>query len=253
MAGQQSEVSPLILPGNIQLVWCPPGKFLMGSSAENPYANFTEMPQHEVILTTGFWIGITPITVEQWEQVMPYSILLHSNCPHVPAEGMTWEQANTFCEKLTLQLQLVEVIPGNQAITLPTEAQCEYACRAGTITNWYFGDNETLLDAHAWYFKNSNYNSHNVGTKQPNPWGIYDLYGNVMEWCLDDFSNYASIQQPCIDPLLLTEKHDYKVLRGGSFYAIAENCRSAARIMSNIINSYNDPIGLRIVINSKST
>ncbi|MDB9434508.1 SUMF1/EgtB/PvdO family nonheme iron enzyme [Microcystis aeruginosa] len=161
---------------NLEMVDIPAGKFNMGSD-EN------EKPIHQVIVPA-FQIGKYPITQAQYQAVMGNNPSRFSGNPQNPVESVTWFNAQAFCEKLS---QLT-----GKNYRLPTEAEWEYACRAGTKTRFSFGDDKEQLGDYAWVDGNSNNTTHPVGEKRPNPWGIYDMHGNVWEWCADSYhESYA--------------------------------------------------------------
>ncbi|MCZ8128713.1 MAG: SUMF1/EgtB/PvdO family nonheme iron enzyme [Microcystis sp. LE19-114.1B] len=163
---------------NLEMVDIAAGKFNMGS---NEYDQ--EKPIHEVIVPA-FQIGKYPITQAQYQAVMGTNLSRFSGNPQNPVETINWFDAQEFCEKLS---QLT-----GKNYRLPTEAEWEYACRAGTKTRFSFGDDKEQLGDYAWFRANSNNTTHPVGEKQPNPWGIYDMHGNVWEWCADEYhESYA--------------------------------------------------------------
>lgn len=171
------QTETVILPNfNLEMVDIPAGKFNMGSD-EN------EKPIHQVIVPA-FQIGKYPITQAQYQAVMGNNPSRFSGNPQNPVESVTWFNAQAFCEKLS---QLT-----GKNYRLPTEAEWEYACRAGTKTRFSFGDDKEQLGDYAWVDGNSNNTTHPVGEKRPNPWGIYDMHGNVWEWCADSYhESYA--------------------------------------------------------------
>ncbi|MBC1197321.1 SUMF1/EgtB/PvdO family nonheme iron enzyme [Microcystis aeruginosa BLCCF158] len=171
------QTETVILPNfNPEMVDIPAGKFNMGSD-EN------EKPIHQVIVPA-FQIGKYPITQAQYQAVMGNNPSRFSGNPQNPVESVTWFNAQAFCEKLS---QLT-----GKNYRLPTEAEWEYACRAGTKTRFSFGDDKEQLGDYAWVDGNSNNTTHPVGEKRPNPWGIYDMHGNVWEWCADSYhESYA--------------------------------------------------------------
>ena len=226
-------------------VWCSAGSFWMGIPEDLTRSDLMEKPQHFVTLSKGFWIGRTPITQEQWLAVMEERTLIIRHGENLPAWGMIWDDARDFCKQLTRRLQGADLLKQHQKIELPTEAQWEYACRAGTTSTWYFGNEVSELAQHGWYCDNSFDNIQSVGQKLSNPWGIYDLYGNVSEWCLDAIYRYP--KHEVIDPIYLDEADSYKVIRGGMATDMIEKCRSASREMMGKNNTYNDYVGLRIV------
>ncbi|WP_430015719.1 SUMF1/EgtB/PvdO family nonheme iron enzyme [Microcystis protocystis FBCC-A270] len=174
------QTETVILPNfNPEMVDIHAGKFNMGS---NEHEN--EKPIHEVIVPA-FQIGKYPITQAQYQAVMGYNPSRFSGNPQNPVESVTWFNAQAFCEKLS---QLT-----GKNYRLPTETEWEYACRAGTETLFSFGDDREQLGDYAWFDGNSNNTTHPVGEKQPNPWEIYDMHGNVWEWCADQHhENYVN-------------------------------------------------------------
>ena len=269
----------VLLPGDVplELVYIPPGSFMMGSPNDELYRKSDEI-LHEVTLTDGFWIGKYEVTQAQWESVMGYnnSYYLGDN---LPVTNLDWNEAAEFCEKLTL----LEEKRGGRMImgysyTLPTEAQWEYACRAGTSTSLNNGYNLIFLflgyipcphlKKVGWSNVNSGPLVHEVGLKQPNAWGLYDMHGNVWEWCLDwgkrDYNmsdgqlitNYRSNKN--INPIGLLEsnnKEKLKIVRGGGVghYSFFEcfyeegHCRSAAKNFISA-NSKGTSLGFRVCV-----
>jgi formylglycine-generating enzyme required for sulfatase activity len=152
-----------------------------------------------------------------------------------PAISMTQHAANKYCEWLSAKT--------GQFYRLPTEAEWEYACRAGTSTAYSFGDNSAKLDDYAWNEKNSDFKYHKVGTKKPNPWELYDMHGNVAEWCLDQYEpNYNALAGGnSADPWLKSTKPYPHVVRGGSWDDEGDKLRSAARRASDKTWKQQDP------------
>ncbi|MCA2667173.1 MAG: SUMF1/EgtB/PvdO family nonheme iron enzyme [Microcystis sp. M114S2] len=209
------------LPGGLQLamVELPGGKFMMGSPDSDPDARDNEKPQHQVQVNS-FAIGKYPVTQAQYEAVMGTNPSYFKNNPQNPVEQVSWNDAQAFCKKLSQ-------ITG-KTYRLPTEAEWEYACRAGTTTRFYFGDDANQLGDYAWYEGNSGGTTHPVGQKKPNAWGLYDISGNVWEWCEDNWhSTYENA--PKDGSAWLTNDNDFKILRGGSWVVIPNGCRSASR------------------------
>ena len=204
------------LPGGatIEMVWIKPGTFMMGWE-ERLY----ERPVHEVTISRGFWLGKYEITQVQWESVMGtrpwvgqrFSKNVRDNPDH-PAVYISWDDVQAFVAKLNQA-------EGAEVYRLPTEAEWEYACRAGTTTRWSFGDDESQLGNYAWYDDNA-WNvgeayAHAVGTKLPNPWGLYDMHGNVWEWVQDWYGSYSG--DPETDPAG-PATGSARVVRSGTFF-----------------------------------
>jgi len=218
------------LPGGatIEMVWIESGIFMMGSPATEPYRDDDEGPQHEVTITKGFWLGKYEITQGQWEAVMgttPWEGegAVQKN-PNHPAVYISWDDVvQVFIVKLN-------EAEGTWVYRLPTEAEWEYACRAGTTTLWSFGDDETHLGHYVWYsataLRVGEQYAHAVGTKWPNPWGLHDMHGNVYEWCQDWDGSYSSGAQT--DPTGPATGY-LRVVRGGDFDHDARYVRSAYR------------------------
>ncbi|NLX26680.1 MAG: SUMF1/EgtB/PvdO family nonheme iron enzyme [Lentisphaerae bacterium] len=206
------------LGGGISMEFMPiaAGSFMMGS--ENGYDD--EKPVHRVTLTKLFWMAKTEVTQAQWRQVMGSNPSCFKG-DTLPVEHVRWNDAMEFCRKLTEIEQRAGRLPAGFEYTLPTEAQWEYACRAGTT-----GDYAGTLDAMAWYDSNSGGKTHPVGTKQANAWGLHDMHGNVWEWCSDWYGDYSSGN--VVDPQGASSG-SLRVQRGGSWYYDASYCRSANR------------------------
>ena len=149
--------------------------------------DFDEKPAHQVTITRPFWMGVTEVTVAQYRQFDPG--FKQGDSKVQPADddavsGVTWERAVAFCEWLSRK--------EGKPYRLPTEAEWEYACRAGTTTAYSFDDSELQIGVYAWYEANSRKSTHPVGQKKPNSWGFYDMHGNVWEWCTDWLGGYAN-------------------------------------------------------------
>lgn len=229
----------------LTFVWCPPGAFLMGSRPDDLYAHEFELPQHLVVIPQGFWISATILSVEQWRLFEPDAWMPAGQERH-PAHPTTWDDAAAFCVTMTERLYASSALPTDLKLDFPTEEEWEYACRAGTTTTWYFGEDETLLGDHAWYRANSDLQLHPVGLKLPNPWGLYDVYGNADEWCREDRYNYHHGNKK-------HSSNEFRAIRGGSTFGIASSCRSARRAICSRINEFNDEISLRPVLRSNAS
>jgi formylglycine-generating enzyme required for sulfatase activity len=222
----------------IEFVWCPPGTFMMGFAEGELKSGYSN--QHQVTLTRGFWIGKYPVTQAQWVKVMgdnPSGFRFDGQCLEAPVDNVSWEDAQVFCSE-------VSSAEGIQ-LRLPTEAEWEYACRAGSTGAWCFGDDEEMLGEYAWFEANSGMTNHPVGQKKPNAWGIHDMHGNVFEWCHDWFDDYP--KGPTIDPVG-PKNGSGRVYRGGSYSSEAIYCRSACR--EGITPDYIDYQSFRVAVSS---
>lgn len=210
--------------GGLPMIWCPAGEFVMGSP-EIEEGRWQDEEQHIVQLSQGFFLARTPVTQAQWKSVMgnnPSRFIGELN----PVERVSWDDAHEYLSKMN------ELFPvDGWEWGLPTEAEWEYACRAGTDAPYFFGDRDLLGD-YAWYYQNSSDTTHPVGEKLPNPWGFYDIVGNVWEWCQDVYGPYYG---------------DEKVMRGGSWLRTAQRCRSAGRSRNNPGSRYSN-VGFRPVL-----
>jgi len=225
---------------NLEMAYIRPGTFTMGSPASESGRSSDEGPQTQVTLTEGYWLGKTEVTQAQWEALME-SIPSKFMGPDRPVEQVFWSDAMEFCRKLTERERSAGRLPEGYEYTLPTEAQWEYACRAGT-TGQYGGDGN--LDDMGWYRQNSGNTTHPVGQKQANAWGLYDMHGNVWEWCLDWYGNYpgGSVRDPT-GPASGTGR----VGRGGGWGSYAIGCRSAFR--SGGVSGYRfNGLGFRLAL-----
>jgi len=239
----------------IKMVKIPAGSFLMGFDMAS-----TLRPVHRVTLDA-FQISATEITQAQFKSVMGYNPSYFTDNDNLPVEKASWFEAVIFCNKLSTLVGLDSCYITTEeedyfgqkhrkcdfsknGFRLPAEAEWEYACRAGTTTNYYTGDNESDLDLAGWYRKNCDHRTHPVAQKKPNAWGLYDMHGNVWEWCNDwYYQNYNNSSSN--NPTGPESGHDH-VLRGGSWPDNAGYCRSANRCM--IRPSYkNFGIGFRVV------
>jgi formylglycine-generating enzyme required for sulfatase activity len=210
----------------MKFAWIPPGTFLMGSPKSEVGRGFDET-QHGMTLTQGFYLGVHQVTQAQWQAVMGSNPSKFTG-DNLPVETVSWDDCHEFCKKLTDR--------ENKLYRLPTEAEWEYACRAGTATAFSFG--ETISTDQA------NYNGKrylrgeegvyrgmttSVGSFPPNAWGLYDMHGNVREWCEDWYGNYSKgdfIDYECYD------NGNARILRGGCWNSDPVRCRAAARAMS---------------------
>jgi formylglycine-generating enzyme required for sulfatase activity len=221
-----TEASPWTVPDPvIEMAWIAPGIFTMGSPEGEADLWRHDFPQTLVGLSQGFWIGKHEVTWGQWQALMGGSPHQFQNLDaDAPVEGVSWDDATDFCRKLTERERAAGRLPDRYEYALPTEAQWEYACRAGT-TGSYAGSGN--VGEMAWYGANSGRKSHVVGQKQSNAWGLYDMHGNVAEWCADWFSKGlpgGRVRDPTGPSSGTT-----RVTRGGSYTSMDVECRSARR------------------------
>jgi formylglycine-generating enzyme required for sulfatase activity len=234
-------------PNPDRLVWIPPGTFVMGSPANELDRESDEGPQTTVTLTSGYFIGKYEVTQGEYLAVMGTNPSWFSGNTNLPVEQVSWNEATNYCAQLTARERQAGRISSAWLYRLPTEAEWEYACRAGTSTRFSFGDDplNTQIGNYAWISGNSGSATHETGAKPPNPWGLFDPHGNVWEWCADWYvstylggsvTNYKG-------PVSGTRR----VVRGGSWNQAAGVCRSANR--NNNLPDYRDySLGLRIVL-----
>ena len=224
----------------LDLVLIPAGEFLMGSPDADVAASRDEKPQHRVRITNPFYLGKYLVTQQQWEAVMGGNPSRFKG-PRNPVEQVSWDDCQVFLEKLNAKAGKE---PGKFA--LPTEAQWEYACRAGSGGRYCFGDDESRLGDYAWHSMNAGDRTHPVGEKKPNAWGLYDMHGNVWEWCADWYDGRYYTTLPSDDPTGPTGG-SYRVCRGGCWYYPSWHCRSAYRFTSEP-GVKDDALGLRVCL-----
>ncbi|HUU28172.1 MAG TPA: SUMF1/EgtB/PvdO family nonheme iron enzyme [archaeon] len=231
----------------VVMVAVPGGSFQMGSET----GESSERPVHAVALDA-FWISVTEVTQRQYKAVLGERPSNFTGNDSLPVEGVSWFDAVTFCNTLSslaglepcYDLETWKCDFTKNGFRLPTEAEWEYACRAGTGTRYYTGDEESDLERTGWYAGNSGESTYPVGQKEANGWGLYDMHGNVFEWCNDWwFEDYSSSGQ--VNPAG-PAAGTYRVLRGGCWYVEAEYCRAAARTNSGP-STKSDFIGFRVV------
>jgi len=251
----------------MKFVLIPAGEFTMGGpdSEEDSFAN--ERPQHQVRITKPFYLGVYEVTQGQYVRLMGKNPSFFQD-ENNPVQCVSWEDAQEFCRRLSSRR--TEKVAGC-IYRLPTEAEWEYACRAGSTTKWCFGDSEDLLKEYAWHKKNSDFEIHPVGEMEPNAWGLHDMHGNVCEWCSDWYDKDYYKHSPAADPMgpKTGSRPDYydkdyykhrrtadptdpkagwsRVYRGGSRVSWSEYCGSAKR-------AYEEPsaranyIGFRVAL-----
>jgi formylglycine-generating enzyme required for sulfatase activity len=268
----------------MKLVLIPAGEFFMGSPDLDQDAGTEEKPQHRVRITRSFYLGATEVTVGQFRRVVEATGLcteaeingrgrwvwdrarsMYKADPKYtwhnpgfvqtdrhPVVEVSWNDTIAFCNKLSEREGLKpcykfdgRMQAGGEGYRLPTEAEWEYACRAGSTTRYSFGDDDGSLGEYAWYSGNSGFKTHPVGQKPPNAWGLYDMYGNIWEWCWDWYDGSYYGQSSGVDPLG-PEWSDSRVYRGGSWMFEPQFARSASRNAEHP-GSQADSHGFRVV------
>jgi formylglycine-generating enzyme required for sulfatase activity len=229
-------------PLRMRLRWIPAGRWLMGAPDDEQDHWEGEGPQHWVTLSRGFWLGEAPCTQEQWEAVMGENPSRFKGADR-PVEQVNWEDCQAFCRTLRQR------VPGLE-VRLPTEAEWERACRAGTDSAYNDGSgcteptgHDPALERLGWFDANSGGETHAVGKKPPNAWGLCDMHGNVLERCSDWFGNYVNEEQT--DPTGPREGRS-RVIRGGCWGDLAGLCRSASRFYDEPGSRWNNQ-GFRLL------
>ncbi len=206
----------------IEFVLIPVGEFMMGSpESKEPIGTNREKPAHQVTISQPFYLGKYEVTQAQWRMVMGENPSEFKG-DTLPVENVSWDEIQEFIKKLNKR-------EGKEACRLPTEAQWEYAARAGTTTRYSFGHDPEPLDDYAWYMGNAGDTTHPVGQKKPNAWGFYDMHGNVWEWVQDWYDVDYYQNSPTVDPQG-PDAGVYRAIRGGGWNDTANIASSTARI-----------------------
>ena len=239
----------------MKLVLIPAGEFVMGSPDSDPVAERDEKPQHPVRISRPFYLGVNEVTQGEFRAVMGTNPSHFGESDDLPVEQVSWLAAVRFCIKLSERENRAPfyrvdgtavTVVGGGGYRLPTEAEWEYACRAGSTTRFPFGEDAGTLGEYAWYRRNSEGKTHPVGRKLPNAWGLHDMVGNVLEWCDDWYGEMYYASSPRSDPSGPPSASN-RVDRGGSFTSIPRYCRSADRA-GFAPGHRNDYLGLRLVL-----
>ncbi|MGE3311027.1 MAG: formylglycine-generating enzyme family protein [Limisphaerales bacterium] len=200
--------------------------------------------KYPVTITRDFWIGKYEVTQGEFEQVLGRNPSHFTGDPLRPVEKVTFLEASNYCAAVTLREQKAGRLPPGFVYRLPSEAEWEYACRAGDTNQYSFGNDPAAADAFAWTAENSDATTHPIGSKKPNPWGIHDMHGNVWEWCHDWYEPYPT--GPLWDPMgPATSK--FKVFKGGGWNQEIDFARSANRFMMAPSNGIHF-VGFRIAL-----
>jgi formylglycine-generating enzyme required for sulfatase activity len=232
----------------MKLVLIPKGTFMMGSPESEQGRNEHEN-QHEVTISKDYYLGVYEVTQAQYEKVMGKNpsyfqgAKVGNENADLPVDNVSWDDTVEFCKRLS---DLPEEKKAGRLYRLPTEAEWEYACRAGSKTAYSFDDEEGLLPEYDWFKRNSSDRTHTVGLLEPNAWGLYDMHGNVWEWCSDRYGDYpkGAVSDPS-GP----KEGSFRVYRGGSWFNEAAGCRSAFRdgyVPSDRLNY----LGFRLALSS---
>jgi formylglycine-generating enzyme required for sulfatase activity len=243
----------LLLQGSpSNMVFISPNTFAMGSATNEFNRNINEGPQTTVVLTHGFWIGKYEVTQGEYLSVMNTNPSEFPGDLSRPVSSVSWFDATNYCWKLTQRELAAGRIPPGSQYRLPTEAEWEYAARAGTSTRFSYGDdvpNSTSLTNYAWFLDLAipDLTVHGVGQKLPNAWGLYDVHGNVWEWCQDWYGSLpGGVQIDPTGPAVPTQPGS-KVMRGGAYDYPESSCRSASRLFFPVTNTDTD-LGFRVVL-----
>jgi formylglycine-generating enzyme required for sulfatase activity len=232
----------------MKLVLIPKGTFMMGSPIEEEGADNDE-EQHQVTIGKDYYLGVTEVTQGQYEKVMGTNPSyfrgnkVQGESSNHPVEQVSWEDAVEFCKKLS---DLPEEKKAGRVYRLPTEAEWEYACRAGSKAAYSFGANSKSLGDYAWFGENSGRQTHPVGEKKANAWGLYDMHGNVWELCSDWYGEYP--KGAVSDPSGPNEG-SIRVIRGGGWDNVAAFCRSANRFW-DVPSGRDGSLGFRVALSS---
>jgi formylglycine-generating enzyme required for sulfatase activity len=240
------QVDPNPLP---QTVWIPAGTFTMGSPRSEKDRDLDEDPLTLVTITRGFWMGKYEVTQADFQAVMGVNPSYFKGNLNLPVDSVSWTQAMEFCRRITESESKAGRLPEGFTYRLPTEAEFEFASRAGTTNRYSFGDDfdYVLINDHAWYDKNSGGAPHPVGQKKPNPLGLHDIHGNVWEWCLDWYGDRypgGAVSDPRGPATGI-----HRVFRGGGWDYLASYCRSAFRNRVGPARG-KEYLGFRVVLSS---
>ena len=243
---QDQSPKEVINSNGMKLVLIPKGTFMMGSP-ESEEGHEEDEVRHEVTISQDYYLGVYEVTQAQYEKVMGGNPSYYQGAKvdnqnaELPVDSVSWDEAVEFCKKLS---ELPEEKKAGRVYRLPTEAEWEYACRATSETVYSFDDERGLLPEYGWFDRNGSDRTHTVGLLEPNRWGLYDMHGNVWEWCSDWYGEYPA--GAVIDPSGPKESGG-RVNRGGSWNNTAESCRSANRFRDGPSDRYR-LLGFRVAM-----
>jgi len=221
----------------MEFVFIPSGSFTMGTEGKNSLQSH-EKPRHKVIISKSFYLGKYEVTQEQWKKVTGNNPSKFQGGTK-PVESISWRDAKIFISRLN-------TLENTTKYRLSTEAEWEYAARAATSTKYSFGDDESKINAYAWYYDKNSNQTHPVGEKSPNRWGLHDMHGNVWEWVDDWYDAKYYAKSPEKDPLN-SVAGDTNVIRGGSWVNSPEFLHSSTRLFQKTLYK-GDDVGLRVAI-----
>ena len=233
----------------VKLVLIPKGTFMMGSPESEEGHQRNNETQHEVTISKDFYLGVHEVTQAQYEKVMGKNpshfqgAKVRNENADLPVEQVSWDDAVEFCKKLS---ELPDEKKSGRVYRLPTEAEWEYACRAGSKTAYSFDDEEGLLPEYGWFSRNSSRRTHTVGLLEPNAWGLHDMHGNVWEWCSDWYEEYP---KGAVSDPTGPKEGSFRVYRGGSWSYVAAYCRSSSRSRDAPDFRFHD-LGFRLALSS---
>ena len=235
----------ILTPDLTRFSWIPPGTFNMGSPAHEQDRDTDENPLTTVTLTRGFWMGKHEVTQGEFLELFEENPSRFKLGLNHPVDNTSWDVAMLYCERLTQREAKAGRLPEGYVYRLPTEAEWEYACRAGTNTRYSFGDDPdfSLFEDYAWHKENSGGRTHPVGEKLPNPWGLHGLHGSVYEWCLGWHVTYPGGH--VTDYTSAPDKN--RVLRGGAWSDRPRNGRAAERHWFGIDLNFGN-VGFRVIL-----
>lgn len=233
-------------PAPARLAWVPPGTCWLGSPVDEKERESDEPVSRLITLTHGLFMGRFEVTQAEYNGLMSTNPSAFTGDLTRPVEQVTWQEASDYCAALNAHAQAAGQLPPGYAYRLPTEAEWEYAARAGTIQRFSHGDDPTYagLAEYAWFASNAAASTHPVGLKPANDWGVHDLYGNVAEWCADWYQPGADLRR--VDPPG-PQAGAWRVTRGGSYVDGGRYCRSAARGADWPAHRFSD-VGFRVVL-----